>query len=485
VDKCESGTVTFTYDCGPIPADGGPIELIITNKEVISKPGECPNTIDSCAFYPQQKGTGDSPDEIEPGVICKPSQAGGTGFSVGPIYYDYCRVSRAGPNQCDGNILLDAEVATYSQTIDDQNDLNSPESYNADEVPESGINFYKSFREPFSEDITPMPAAWVSVSSSLSETEPDVSLRKDFPGIGSGANFLTRAQFGQPQPIFQFTQLEPLYIHCENKDFVNIDGELGTTGTWDDGKTCDFAELPDPEVIKIEDLQRELDKIENPPCMLREDLSTCEQLILGGTNADGEPMKFSETFKLILNLAGNKFGVEPAAILAYMHKTGADKTYAYLWSEEGEKDLQKATLPWYGAFPFCDDLEPVKQPPYDWKLTWFSEMFNTVVPGKESPKGELTELFNRQETASRCNFLDSTFTLAGSIARNLVKEVVNGERILISCPDQKWDSIMTDAMKTQYHQIQIRPEDELKGTLKEDKVFTPEQEYQDIWNACR
>ncbi len=484
VDKCESGTVTFTYDCGPIPVGGGPIELVVTNKEIVRKPGVCPNSISSCAFDPLT-GVGDSPDDILPG-ICKPSQAGGKGFSTGPIYYDYCRVSRAGPNQCDGNILFDAEVATYSQTIDEQDNLNSPDSYNADEVPESGINFYKSFREPFTEDITPLPAAWVSVSSSLSETEPDVSLRKDFPGIGSGANFLTRAQFGQPQPIFQFTQLEPLYIHCENKDIVNVDGELGTIGTWDDGKTCDFAKLPEPEVIELEYLQRELDKIENPPCMLKEDLSACEQLLLSGTNSDGSPMelKFSETFKLVLNLAGNKMGVEPAAILAYMHKTGADKAYAYLWSEEGEKDLQEVTLPWYGAFPFCDDLEPVKQPPYDWKLSWFSEMFNTVVPGKDSPKGELMNLFNRQETASRCNFLDSTFALAGSIARNLVEEV-NGEMVLISCPNQKWDNIMIEAMKTQYHQIQVKPEYVLKGTLGEEEVFTPDQEYQEIWNACR
>ncbi|HNU76305.1 MAG TPA: hypothetical protein PKL88_01145 [bacterium] len=466
VDKCEKGQLEIKYECD-------------TNQEIKiidiidTKDGSCSDIyLEDCAY--NRHSSGIKRDTSPPACV-------GTGKDIIIRPYDYCTVAEAGPNECDGNILFDAEVDVYSQTIDDTENLNSPRSFNADTVAESGLEFQKAFRTPFSTDITPLPAAWVSVSSSLSETEPDVSLRKDFPGIGSGASFLTRAQFGQPHPISQFTELEPLYIHCGNKDIVDVTGGVGTTGVWDDGKTCDFATLPDPEVIKIEDLQNELDKIENPPCMLPENTSACERLILKGADSTGQPLKFSDTFKLVLNLAGNKFGLEPAAILVYMHKTGADKEYSYLWSEEGEEDLQKMTLPWYGAFPFCDDLEPVKQPPYDWKLSWFSEMFNTKVPGRDSPKGELTKLFKRQETASRCNFIDSTFTLAASIARN-VKNTTGSQ---ISCPDQKWDGYMKSSMKIQYHQLQVRPEDELKGSLKTEDVFPSNEGYEEIWNACK
>jgi len=158
-----------------------------------------------------------------------------------------------------------------------------------------------------------------------------VSLRKDWPGIGSGVNFLVRAQFGQPQ-VFATHDLEPMYVHCEND-------VLGSKGKWDDEKICNFETLPNPEVLEIKTLQKYYDDMETHPC----DLGTspkCEELVLG-TSESGEPLKFSKTFRLILNIAGNKFGVEPAAILAYMHRTGADKEYSYYWSEEGEDDLKK------------------------------------------------------------------------------------------------------------------------------------------------
>jgi len=192
-------------------------------------------------------------------------------------------------------------------------------------------------------------------------------------------------------------------------------------------------------------------------------------------------------------LAGKKLEVEPAAILLYMHKIGADKEYAYYWSEEGEEDLKKFALPWYGTFPLCDDLEPVSQPPFDWKLSWFYEIFNHVAKPlgtTDSPKGVLKTLLGREHTASRCNFIDSIFTLAGSFAKSLVKiqKDANGNPIYtdITCNEQEWDDYMKNALKVQYYQLQINWDDELKGTLNEgyDDLFPP-SEYQEIWNACR
>jgi hypothetical protein len=402
---------------------------------------------------------------------------------------DYCRVSEAGPNMCDGNILRDAKVNVNSQAINETENLNSLDAYNADEIPDSALNLYKAFRDPYSTDISPMPAAWVSVSSSLSETEPDVSLRKDWPGIGSGVNFLVRAQFGQPQ-VFATHDLEPMYVHCKND-------VLGSKGEWDDEKICNFETLPNPEVLEIKTLQKYYDDMETHPCDLGTS-PTCEELVLG-TLESGEPLKFSKTFRLILNLAGNKFGVEPAAILAYMHRTGADKEYSYYWSEEGEDDLKKVMLPWYGAFDFCDDLETVAQPPYEWKLVWFSEKLLSNAPGRSSPSNALKELApGREKTASRCNFLDSTYTLASSIAENFVKyKIVGGEKVFqesITCDKQNWNdeeigNIMREALGIQYNQVPPELYEKMKKAESYDEANPANefsaQEYTEIWNACK
>lgn len=492
IDTCKSGRITWTFDC-TVDSNGNlnePSNVTTKEDDYYDNQFRCTETTRNKCMETQKKYiNGELPPDSP---TCRQQ---GNGF-VEIHTYDYCLVARAGPNECDGDILFDAEVQTYSQDIYDQDDDNSPESFVADKIPESGLILQKAFRDPFSEDFAYMPAAWVSVTSSLSETEPDVSLRKDFPGIGIGTSFLTRAQFGQPHPISS-KKLEPMYIHCANSD-------LETEGTWDDGKSCDFATLPDPEVLELSNLENELENIVieggDTSCSLNiENISTCESLTIGNSES-GEPLKFSETFKLVLNLAGIKFEVEPAAILLYMHKIGADKEYAHYWSEEGEKDLQKVAFPWYGAFPFCDDLEPVKQPPFDLKLTWFYEMFNTAakpLDTTDSPKQVLNELFGREHTASRCNFIDSIFDLGGSFARSLVKIDVekgpDGEDILIytdiRCNEQKWDKYMKEALKKQYYQLEINWNDELKGTLKiindDYEDLFPSSEYQAIWNACK
>lgn len=464
VDVCDKGNVHITYKCG---LDG---TTDVLKRDIVST-GNC-TVIDTCAY--EQTNGGINPHNITP--ACGPSDSSPTLEITVP--YDYCTVSRAGPNECDGDILFDSKVQVHSQTIDDTENPNSPDSYNADAVPESGLSFFKAFRDPFSTDIAPLPAAWVSVSSSLSETEPDVSMRKDFPGIGSGTNFLTRAQFGQPSTSYRFSKLEPLYIHCTNPT-------LGTKGQWDDMKTCEFETLPNPEILKIENLEYDLSQIKDPPCNLNES-PKCEELVLGFSET-GEPLKFSNTFKLILNLAGNKFEIEPAAILAYMHRVGADKKYAYYWSEEGEEALKNVTLPWHGSFNFCDDLEPVEQPPHEWKLAWFSERLVSNRSGRPTPSDALKEIApGREKTASRCNFLDSTYTLASAIAEHIsIRE--NGVLTPLSCAEQSWNNdkygdAVRSAIKVQYYQI--GPLDSHRGTVRDDDTLNT-QTYRDIWNACK
>jgi len=489
LDTCKSGKITWTFDC-TLDSEGNfnePSNVVTKLEDVYGNNYRCTAyTRDQCMKSQKQTVNGEIPPNSP---TCDR-----VGVNTEEYEYDYCLVARAGPNECDGNVQIDSEVQVYSQTIYDQDQINSPKSYNVDAVADAGLNLYNAFRDPYSENLTVLPAAWVSVSSSLSETEPDVSLRKDFPGIGSGANFLARAQFGQPNSFDMSSELAPMYIHCEND-------VLKTTGNWDDGKGCKFANLPDPEILKIEDLKNELESTleekntnGEPTCLLNEDLSECERLVLGTTDS-GARLKFSDAFKLILNLAGNKFDVEPAAILVYMHKLGVDKKYAHYWSEEGEEDLKKASLPWYGGFPFCDDLEPVKQAPYDWKLTWFSEMLKqSGVPlgTTDSPKGVLKDLFGRQDTTSRCNFIDSTFTLAGSLARMLYY-ISGSDRIDVKCSDQNLvvndiTTPMNKAMKIQYYQLQYNPEKEtLKGELDDINIFKDEKEleYKPIWDACK
>lgn len=477
VDECIYSEYIEKYHCNGI--EDKPYDYKVVEKEGARR--ECSQAVfDSC--YEQGIATG-SPFQRRATCVDKPE-----GDYSDRQIVDYCTVSEAGPNMCDGDILREAEVNVNSQAINETKDLNSLDAYNADEIPDSALELYKAFRDPYSTDLSPMPAAWVSVSSSLSETEPDVSLRKDWPGIGSGVNFLVRAQFGQPQ-VFGTHELEPMYIHCENDI-------LGSKGEWDDKKTCGFETLPNPEVLDIKGLEKYYEDMETHPCDLGNS-SKCEELILGNSDS-GKPLKFSKTFKLILNLAGNKFDVEPAAILAYMHRTGADKKYSYYWSEEGEDDLKKITLPWYGTFNFCDDLEPVAQPPYEWKLVWFSERLISNALNHQSPSNALNELApGRQRTASRCNFLDSTYTLASSIAENFRKyEIVNGQKVFdgqISCAEQNWGdekigNIMRESLGIQYNQVPMELYEKMEKAGS-DKAFPANEfssmEYQEIWNACK
>ena len=175
-------------------------------------------------------------------------------------------------------------------------------------------------------------------------------------------------------------------------------------------------------------MEEELDKVKSKNCNLNAS-DACESLVLG------EGLHFSDTFKLIMNLAGNTFQIEPAALLAYMDRIDTTQKYAKdYWSVDAENALKKASLPWYGGFDFCDDLEPVAQHPYDWIQLWFSyaivagppEGYKETLPSVGEALAAISP--GRERTLSRCNFLDSTYVTAHTISRNVDGECGGGQK---------------------------------------------------------
>ena len=120
-------------------------------------------------------------------------------------------------------------------------------------------------------------------------------------------------------------------------------------------------------------------------------------------------------------------------------------------------------------------------------------------PGRSSPTNALKELApGREKTASRCNFLDSTYTLASSIAENFVKyKIVGGKKEFgdpISCNEQNWNdeeigNIMREALGIQYNQVPPELYEKMKKAESYDEANPANeisaQEYTDIWNACK
>jgi len=445
-----------------------------------------------------------------------------------------CVMSRAGPNVCDGDVERTSSLKVSSQATDE---IDSIDKVNADAVPEAGLELYKSFRDPYTTELSPKPAAWVSVQSSISNVEPDLSQRKDVVGIGTGTSFMTRAQFGQPQVFGGGEDFEPLYIHCKNNDLETTGGwkygdieyivDLGNgtaeirtesytdclnkcaakchwecddvDGTCDpkcfsscndpcktdcreqflgDGKECQFEDVPNPEVLEIETLEAALADMDNQ--CISDFSESCQREFLGFDLKDSKVSNYekygglSDTFKLIMNLAGSTFNLEPAAIMTYMKRimNNADVDYSYYWSVEGEEDLKKASLPWYGGFDFCDDLEPVAQHPYDWLLVWFS---GEVTGGAGSALDALAP--GRYKTASRCNFLDSTYVTSLAIGRFVPDQ----------CNIQEWgggrdsDGNYIEGSIT-YAINKLLFGGDPKGVYNIDEKI---QDYKGVWDKCR
>lgn len=454
VDICEKGYVRTKFYCD---TDGG---LHIIEEEQV-RTGICSDdNWNSCVagsgsgIEPKKFHTPDCLSEYEAGTHVKIRE------------FDYCKVSRAGPYTCDGDLEHTAIINNTQQNIENEN----MDSINVDKVSEAGQKLYKGFRTPGTPDITIQPGAWISLSSSITNTrKPSLTKRKDVVGIGSGVNYLVRAHVGQPMASTSSKKLEPLYIHCQNTDIE--EDSVGSWGRSGSEAGCNFEPLPDPEVLTLKDLKQALSETDGS-CNFNDSLNCASNFMGGG--------EFSETFTTVLNLAGNKFDVNPAAILAYMTTIKTGEKYQFYWSKEGEDYLKEATLPWYGAFNFCDDLEPVAQHPFDWILLWFSMGATDGVPGDETEApsmNTMTEAYSnlspgRERTLSRCNFMDAVFVLAHTLSRN-----IEG-----ACPDQVWGDGKTEgtvAKALNLHNWGADP----KGENKDKSEAMPEGK--NVWDACK
>lgn len=466
VDICEKGYTETTILCKPSGA------FNILNEEKVLSPendGACSQPIwKKCLM--DGESNGDKPKKVGE-LYCT---LNGPGIHVVRRDFDYCSVSEAGPYACDGDLETTEIINNTQQNIENKN----MDSVNIDKVAEAGQKLYKGMRGPGDTDLTIQPGAWISLSSSITDTsKPSVTKRKDVAGIGAGVNYLVRALVGQPMSSTNSKELEPLYIHCQNEEFE------GSAGTWSSGSGCEYEPLPTPEVLTLTDLKRSLAETDES-CNLSTSPSCANAFIGSG--------EFSDTFITILNLAGNKFKVHPAAILSYMKsiETKEDAEtgkYRFYWSKEGEEYLKEASLPWYGAFNFCDDLEPVAQPPFDWILLWFS--MNAVAgppvdengnPTKDLPN--VKEVFDdispgRDRTLSRCNFMDAVFVLAHTLSRD-----IKGD-----CPNQIWGDGLTEGSVAKAINKMNWGTDP-KGTHKTYSEGIPGGkggDVENVWNSCK
>jgi hypothetical protein len=455
VNICERGLVTTIFYCNP---DGS--YRIIKNTKVQN--GTCSDeNWNTCV---DGKGSGVKPREFASVNCIEEGWDQGRNTDIQP--FDYCTVSEAGPYACDGNLEYTTIINNTQQNIENKN----MDSVNVDSVAEAGQKLYKSFRAPGMMDLNIQPGAWISLSSSITDTsKPSITKRKDVAGIGAGVNYLVRAHVGQPMSSANFKKLEPLYIHCQNEDIEDSVGSWGRSGP---EIGCNYEPLPTPEVLTIKDLKQALSET-NESCNFDASKKCANAFMDGG--------EFSETFTTVMNLAGNKFNVNPAAILAYMKSVESNeyKKYRFFWSKEGEDYLKEATLPWYGAFNFCDDLEPVAQPPFDWILIWFSM---GAVAGSSNYKPDLISVAEaysdispgRERTLSRCNFMDAVFVLAHTISRN-----IEG-----TCPNQKWGDGKTGGTVSKAINS-LNYGTDPKGEHKTKSEESPGGDVKNVWDSCK
>lgn len=188
----------------------------------------------------------------------------------------------------------------------------------------------------------------------------------------------------------------------------------------------------------------------------------CVNKVFGNYDA-----KFSKTFLNIMREAGEKFQTPSAVILAYMSSIHSLSKFNYLFTEAGEEDLRKS-LHWGGQIRGCDDLDPMEQGMHDWILKWFVETLDTVSAAGISPGQALNELSEgRRNAASRCNFIDSTYVVAGHFSQ------ADNEGCYASWSD------MIDELKS------ITWGSDPEESYAEDNRYAQGGEIWGVFNACR
>ncbi|GEM_PF-2581704 len=353
-----------------------------------------------------------------------------------------CTDGIAGPFTCPGMVLKSTDFKVQNQNINEDNKLYLDPMKTVD-------NMYQQLIPPFMTSKFYIPGANVSAKTSIvpKEQEPQVNmneaLHKDITGFGSGA----AAEYKQiaAHPI-DFAPSMPI----SNSVQFWCTSELGA-GAW----SCPILPVPNPEFIDINALLTDgrngyssaenvlgADQTAYTPshtsyltfwlnaaasfpfiksnaqipalaaggyCSLNPS-DDCKRA-LGIPEADLKA-ELSSPMLHIMDAAAQKFSI-PAVVLAeYLGRIGKIGSYRYFWSQGGAKSLIDASSPWYGTIAECDDVNAAEQGAYD----LFQTGFNGGLKGPGDATGAcaaLEELSQgRCKTASRCNFLDSTYVVA-------------------------------------------------------------------------
>lgn len=403
-----------------------------------------------------------------------------------------CLVSVAGPFACYGNLEedstleIDGQIARDNEAVIDLADsyvadlklstLFRPPAYDElnDGTSTTDNLTSSSTKEYLDNSFAGKPASFVTGDSTLSREDriiDDTAKAVDVLAPGFGGSSLiasqTRARFAAPNKIVANAPLNSVNYHCKN-DYLPGTGELG----WD----CPV--WPEPDPVEIDTAQLKVDSScgisATPKCLeavfgkaytgttnaCEENNGICYDGIFecpagkvrddnfSGSCSDNkyccitkeedvrmdytsyvEP-EFSDTFLQIIGAAATEYKIPASAILAYMASEGSLSQYAEYFSTTFEDELYTASAPWYGGFRGCDDVATNAQGPYNWILKWFNFVWD-----KNAERDTLNSLSKyRGNTASRCNFLDSTYATAMTLA-------VNAGKVRTDCSGWTWEMV--------------------------------------------
>lgn len=318
-----------------------------------------------------------------------------------------CTVSAAGPFVCNGDLQKISTLKSTQEVLRANNDAVA-----VDDIAIADNELRMSLQSPqediYHEAFTAVSHGIYSADSSIkpADTSRNISTGKDSYGLGaSNVNSgYIRSLFAAPAAKSSTVTYNPYSIHCKNTELLGAGG-------WD----CETQAMPEPEIADIEALN--IDQ----SCALNMS-KKCKELIFARTIASSSAssgldippnsMEFSDTFYRIISAAGTRFNVPASVILTYMAGIGKLNEYEYYWSEAGEKKLLLASAPWYGTFPRCDDTAIGAVGSYDWLLFWFNFSIKNIAVAPVA-LDEIAE--NRSTTASRCNFMDSTYITAAAL----------------------------------------------------------------------
>lgn len=380
-----------------------------------------------------------------------------TGVSDWVIVLSICRVSKAGPNMCAGNLTKDAEFKTKAILIGNSEVNNSiiPPS-TVDAVNEADNELRMQWEIPIRSKVNYSPLKMISTDSSVKVVDAvEMSKGKDTfgPGGDSAGEAILREMFWAPSKAD--TDSSPTYdnykVHCYCDKPSCSNTILNSTGNWE----CTFEDPPNPEIIDLEQLN-----LGEQSCNINPS-PACRELVFGNPE-----IEFSDSFVKVMGAAGAAFKIPPSLLLSIMAGTGNLSKYNYYFSKEGEDDFINVTAPWYGTFNKCDDMNPASQGPYDWILQWFNATLQRT--GAVSALNSVAQ--GRGRTASRCNFLDASYVLAANLTPHYG-----------SCSAVTWESVREAILTFMYGGDRVGAyEDEETSPL-----YAPGGLLETIFRTCR